>query len=290
MLEDKVDANEAAFKAAIDERVDASDAALKDALIETESKLLREVRCQVKNIVQDELRQAGFDSDLPAADLRMISSSSSYPTVVASAKGTSQNGMEQPFEKTLTQAERREERFWECRGSLRLWPVPAATRESLNDYLTNKLHMDRNLVENMVITGIKKHVDPRSKTSDEITVVFETKEMRDTVKSKAHHLAGYKDNAGMRLHIPNYLQKYFRLLVKLAFIMKKKHPSLKRNVKFDEENLGLFMDIQASKDHPWRRVKPEQARAAIPASDLTTEPQVLDIQDLKGLLESDASE
>ena len=45
----------------------------------------------------------------------------------------------------------------------------------------------------------------------------------------------------------------------LSYDMKKKNPDLKRNVKFDEDDLGLFMDVQMQRDGPWRRIKPEQA-------------------------------
>ena len=52
----------------------------------------------------------------------------------------------------------------------------------------------------------------------------------------------------------------------LSYDMKKKNPDLKRNVKFDEDDLGLFMDVQMQRDGPWRRIKPEQARRALEVS------------------------
>ena len=48
----------------------------------------------------------------------------------------------------------------------------------------------------------------------------------------------------MRLHIPDHLQRVFRSLMNVSFDMKKKHPSLKRSVKFDEEEQSLYMDVQ----------------------------------------------
>ena len=67
----------------------------------------------------------------------------------------------------------------------------------------------------------------------------------------------------MRLHIPDHLQKDFQTLMSLAFDLKKTNPQLRRNVKFDEETLGLFMDLQTDKDGDWKRVKPDQARRAL---------------------------
>ena len=48
----------------------------------------------------------------------------------------------------------------------------------------------------------------------------------------------------------------------LSYDLKKRHPGLKRNIKFDEEDRGLFMDLKLSEDKDWKRVKPEQAAAA----------------------------
>ena len=70
----------------------------------------------------------------------------------------------------------------------------------------------------------------------------------------------------MRLHIPDHLQGDFHALMNLSFDLKKKHTGLKRNVKFDEDDLGLFMDIQFEKDGVWKRVKPDQARRSSEAA------------------------
>ena len=130
-------------------------------------------------------------------------------------------------------------------------------------------------------------MDPRARTKDKVIIKFETKEARDLVKGQAHNLAQYGEEAGMRLYLPNYLQKDFRLLMKLAYIMKKKHTSLKRNIKFDEDTMGLFMDIQHENDRPWRRVKPEHAKKAIPAQEMASGPREMGLEDLKELLDAE---
>ena len=66
----------------------------------------------------------------------------------------------------------------------------------------------------------------------------------------------------MRLHIPDYLQKDFHALMNLSYDLKQRHKGLKRSVKFDEEDNGLFMDIKLDEGSDWKRVKPSQARAA----------------------------
>ena len=109
-----------------------------------------------------------------------------------------------------TQEERRESRFWQCRRSLRLWPVPEATKEGVREYLTDKLRIDADILDDLGNLTVNKHVGPRSKTKHEVVVVFATKEARDLVKGQAYHLAQYREEAGMKLHLPNYLQKDFK--------------------------------------------------------------------------------
>ena len=41
--------------------------------------------------------------------------------------------------------------------------------------------------------------------------------------------------------------------------MKKKFPGLRRSVKFDEEGLDLFVDIQTSNEADWKRIDAAQA-------------------------------
>ena len=120
--------------------------------------------------------------------------------------------------------------------------------------------------------------------TDEVIVEFDCKEVRDTVKAQGPNLANYRDEAGMRLHLPNHLQKDFKALMSLSYELKKKNPDLRRNVKFDENDLGLYMDIQIKKDGHWKRVKPDQARTANQRSGLTAGPDTLDADDLSALL------
>ena len=64
----------------------------------------------------------------------------------------------------------------------------------------------------------------------------------------------------MRLEVPDHLQKDFKLLMNLAYDMKQKIPALKRNIKFNEDDGGLFMDVQTRAEGPWRRIGTDQAK------------------------------
>ena len=74
--------------------------------------------------------------------------------------------------------------------------------------------------------------------------------------------------------------------MRLAYVMKVKYPALKRNVKFDEDRMNLYLDMQLDQGQDWRRVLPEQARIATTgrSRDLSG-PKELKIDDLNNPLE-----
>ena len=157
------------------------------------------------------------------------------------------------------QQERQEERFWECRRSLRLWPVPGATREKLEDYLEKRLGLDKDMLQDAGEVRIRRVIEKKPKYKDEVVVTFEDKAVRDTIKSQAYKLADHREEAGMRLHVPDHLQKAFKALMNLSYDLKKKNNDLKRNIKFDEDTLSMFMDIQTKAGGDWRRVDADRA-------------------------------
>ena len=87
----------------------------------------------------------------------------------------------------------------------------------------------------------------------------------------------------MGLYIPNHLQG-------LSFSLKKRHPDLRRNVRFNEDMSGLHMDLQLNKDGQWRRVQPDQARKVAPAGQATGGPASLRAEDFMNLLEGTTDE
>ena len=271
-LASKLDANNKALNA-VEEKVDSNDAALRVALKASEERMMTHFQVTVKGMVLDQLRAAGFDPDLTVGALTAPSTVNTTGRSQSQSLALSYATMAAEPPKTVEkdgrdlQLERREDRFWECRRSLRLWPVPEGNRDGLETFLKEKLRLDERFIrEDLGQITIRRNKDLRAKNKDEVFVTFETKDIRDAVKAQAPNLANYRENAGMRLHLPNHLQKDFKALMGLSYDMKKKNPDLKRNVKFDEDDLGLFMDVQMRKDGPWRRIKPEQARRAIETS------------------------
>lgn len=96
----------------------------------------------------------------------------------------------------------------------------------------------------------------------------------------------------MRLHIPDHLQKTFRSLMNLSYDLKKRHPGLKHNVKFDDDTRGLYMDVQTSEGSPWRRIEADQAARAESrrTRDNSLAPSIMSQDELDGLLEENTIE
>ena len=162
--------------------------------------------------------------------------------------------------------ERREAKFWEARASLLLWPIEGGTVQNLRGFLADKLEMDQDFLDDMGEVRMKKQqLTKKQRTAgvrDEYCVTFESKQVRDTIKAKAANLSEFRDSAGMRLQVPDHLQKDFKLLMGLSYDLKQIHKELKRNIKFDEDELNLFMDVQIRKDGQWKRIRPSQAKEA----------------------------
>ena len=274
----------------LEAKVDKNEENIRSALLDTEGRLMERVDSRVKEMVETQLRASGFDPELTAADmpmresavqLQMTSASQrSYAKAVSSGVSTT--------ERTSVTGQSREDRqetnFWVARRSLRLWPIPGGEREQLEEYLRTKLRMDESfLTDELGDTAITRTKEPKNKNKDEYIVTFESKHIRDAVKAAATNLVNFRETAGMRLHIPDHLQRDFRTLMNVSYDLKKRHKELRRNIKFDEEDKGLFMDIRMDEGSDWRRIKPEHAAAAAKRRNKTKD---LDAEDLQSLLGS----
>ena len=246
----------------LESRVDANEACLMEALGRSEARIMAKVQAQVEDLLQGRVKElvdaqlhaAGFDQDLTAGDLSLRNSvqvcneTSGKNSYAAAASQSSRSSLQLV---TKTKEEKQDMKFWKARRSLRLWPIKDGSKEALENYLKDRLRLEEEFVrEELGEVVLAKVREPKSKTKnkDEYVVIFENKQIRDTIKAAAYNLANHRNDAGMRLDVPDHLQKDFHTLMNLSFDLKKKHPELKRNVKFDEEDGGLFMDLKLNKD------------------------------------------
>ena len=139
-----------------------------------------------------------------------------------------------------------------------MWPVPGPDlKNSFRAFLTDKLKLPADFLDTIGPITVQRHYDPRSKTKDEVLVVFSNRETRDAVRAAAPKLAGLGNAAGIRMQIPGHLLTNFKALENLGYQMRQVKPGLRRVIKFDDENLGVVMDVKV--DDQWKRIKPADA-------------------------------
>ena len=138
----------------------------------------------------------------------------------------------------------KEEKYWYCRRSLRMWPVTGDdVRKSVGIFLRTKLKLEASFLSTIGEIGVKTvPFTARSKIKGEVIVVFGTVEVRDIFRRAARELAGSPE-AGIRLEIPQYLQPSLKSLEAVSYALKKKFPGIRRNIKFDDEKLDLVLDF-----------------------------------------------
>ena len=88
-------------------------------------------------------------------------------------------------------------------------------------------------------------------------------ENRDTIKSYASGLATSKGQAGLRLDVPPCLKASFKILNEHGLSMIKIYgKEVKRNIRFDDRNEDLMLDIKLPTSATWHNITIEQAREA----------------------------
>ena len=55
---------------------------------------------------------------------------------------------------------------------------------------------------------------------------------------------------------------YKRQLESTTFLLKKAHPGLKCNLKFDDEVMDLVMDVKLAENSSWKKIRPGEAAEA----------------------------
>lgn len=167
---------------------------------------------------------------------------------------------------------RTDEAYDLARRSLRLWPV---SREGdlttrTREFLVSELLVDQDYVLGLrfkvkraagLSRGRDKDVSAAApRVRDEVLVTFETRRERDDVRGHAKNLE--KKGRGLRLEVPDHLWPSFRVLQNLAYELKQKTPSLRRNILFDDATKDLKLDFSTCQDE-WRSVTPHEARKSL---------------------------
>ena len=188
-------------------------------------------------------------------------------------------------------ARTREERYWLARRQLRIWPVlPTADLDSgVRAFLRDKLLMSALRIDHLRFEVSLLEVRADSPAQNQVIVTFDNVRERDEVRAKASNLKGGDRATGCQLEPPDHLRGHFKAFQNLAFCLKKKTPSLKRNVKFDDEERTLVMDINM--DGNWKTVRHEVAKGMLKlksqGSDAMSRQQLRDFLNNSDLMQSD---
>ena len=89
----------------------------------------------------------------------------------------------------------KEEQYWLCRRSLRIWPIPGRSDEEMSKnlgvFMRDKLHLSSAFLKAMGQLSIKRVAEgPAAKIQDEVIAVFSTVEIRDTIRRAVKELGG----------------------------------------------------------------------------------------------------
>ena len=183
-----------------------------------------------------------------------------------------------------------------ARRSLRFWPVSRQgdLKERTVEFMVNELQLDQQHATSLAF-DVRRVGATRSReqaganqVKDEVLVRFDSLRERDEVRSFAKNLE--RKGRGLRLEIPDHLWPSFRVLQDLAFELKSKHPTFRRNVLFDDAELDLKMDFTIS-DGTWKSIRPEEARNSLKrCRPGRSQREVVGSAELDGLLENDNSD
>ena len=163
------------------------------------------------------------------------------------------------------------EKYATSRRSIRLWPVrgnsEAEIRSETIRFIRGKLKIDEEILDDELVVRVRRSRPPRqSRVKFEVLVTLEDKFARDIISAGGKNLADYIDTegfptAGVRLDYPAHLGSSFRTLDWYGKEMRDKHGrGTRRNIKFDDDEESLYLDVCLPGEEYWHRITPEAAK------------------------------
>ena len=161
-------------------------------------------------------------------------------------------------------------RYLRARRSFKVWtvkvegPGDAKAEQAIRKFFVQSMLVPVGTAKNVLIDTIRAANQARnSRISNEYIVTFADVESRDAIKSYASGLASCQGNAGLRLDVPPCLKGSFKILNEHGIAMMKIYgKEVKRNIRFDDRNTDLMMDIKLPTSPAWHNITIEQAREA----------------------------
>ena len=169
-----------------------------------------------------------------------------------------------------------------------MWPITSTDdlAGAVKSFMIDYLDMDPFQVEDLSYVVTRHRGRPRGNAKDVVSVIFETVAERDDVKYHARNLTS--PETGLRPVIVDHLRAAERTLNTMAFLLRTKHPKMKWNIKYADDEMNLKLDF-CTGGKTWKTVLPDQAKKIVDqrkGSDKRT-PNTVSVKDLDDLLESD---
>ena len=168
----------------------------------------------------------------------------------------------------------RELSFHMSRKSLRIWPIKGSTdpelRVDLMDFITNALRVPATEAEAIRIERIRRtRSAPQAISHHEVCVTFTSVDDRDYIAGRSYNLSTHIDDqgkpqAGVRMDIPGFLMPTFKDLNTYGRIARNTYgKDIRKYIKFDDDELDLFLEIRLPGSTNWLRIAPPRARELI---------------------------
>ena len=166
----------------------------------------------------------------------------------------------QPSTDRRQSSEDKQDKYYEARRSLRIWPLMDLSEDVVRDFLVTKLGLSQARSEALDFRSKRLASSRRGDPEYQALVTFSDSRQRDEVKSCARNLVDR--TVGVQMDPPDHLRSHYQTFQALAFQLKQKHPNLKRNVKFCDPEMDLEMDFNLG-DGTWRTIGIQEARDAL---------------------------
>ena len=221
--------------------------------------LKEEIRAEFKA----EMKQQASKMNQMVAEVR-VQMATNQPTLGSNIRNDQQKG-----------------RYLRARRSFKIWPINKQQGGRLDD-LVKRFFIDKmGVPEEVAFEARLDTVRPadqarNSRIKQEYIVTFADVDTRDAIKSYANGLAAFRGDAGLRLDVPPCLKGSFKVLNEHGISMVNMYGrEVKRNIRFDDRNEDLMMDLKLPTSATWHNITIEQAREAKKARD------AMDIQNIR---------
>ena len=175
--------------------------------------------------------------------------------------GTNRPGQATRF---ISRNDDRYNKYQRSRRSLILYPIKGENLDAmladLQRYCSKALQIPSGDIQRNQIELVRRFRGTKTaRDRKEVIVLFTDNETRDYVQSHARNLAGMSDH-GVRIDVPSHLMNVKRALDKYGFILKGElGVGFKRNVKFEDSEETLIMDVCYPGEEKWERITYEMA-------------------------------